>query len=47
MTTTDDGRAFWERTAARYDRSMLLLGGRGRGIESERIGDGLHDAREP
>ena len=27
MTTTDDGRAFWERTAARYDRSMLLLGG--------------------
>jgi len=24
---TDDGKAFWERTAARYDRSMLLLGG--------------------
>jgi ubiquinone/menaquinone biosynthesis C-methylase UbiE len=23
----NDGRAFWERTAARYDRSMLLLGG--------------------
>ena len=22
-----DGRAFWERTAARYDRSMLLFGG--------------------
>lgn len=27
MTTTNDGRAFWERTAARYDRSMLLFGG--------------------
>lgn len=27
MPTTDDGRAFWERTAARYDRSMLLFGG--------------------
>lgn len=23
----DDGRTFWERTAASYDRSMLLLGG--------------------
>lgn len=24
---TDDGRAFWDRTAHRYDRSMWLLGG--------------------
>lgn len=27
MTTPSDGQAFWERTAARYDRSMTLLGG--------------------
>ncbi len=27
MTGSASGRAFWERTAASYDRSMLLLGG--------------------
>lgn len=27
MTAPPEGRAFWERSAARYDRSMALLGG--------------------